>query len=396
MIVGTEWLIEAIECDAENLRRISVLKQVFADLAQDLQLKTVGKVQWHQFPEPGNGITGFAMLTESHFACHTYPEHQIATFNLYCCRTRPEWDWTRKLSELLGAKHVQIKKIERGVVIDTATQMVEKNAVNFNRRINQPRFRQAKLRERRLPHLKREMGIYFVTFRLSDSLPSVILNEVKLKRAQADKIQENSQENLSKASEKTVIEIHSEEIEQYLDKGIGACALKNEQIAQIVANAIKYFQNKRYRLFAWCIMPNHVHVVLQPYVNHNLSEILHSWKSFTSKEANKILKLEGAFWQREYYDHLIRDHQEFNRIIQYVRQNPAKANLKNWKWVEILTAPNGIEDVSAGRAHDNRQDVGATYPQQTFEDCSAARPGGCRDSILPSHIFSNPNLEDKK
>ena len=115
MIVGTEWIIEAEGCEAEKLRDIETLRRVFAGIIADLNLKTVGDGFWHQFPGE-RGITGLVALTESHLACHTYPEHNFATFNLYCCRTRPEWNWEANLSEMLGAKTVSVKKIQRGNV----------------------------------------------------------------------------------------------------------------------------------------------------------------------------------------------------------------------------------------------------------------------------------------
>lgn len=113
MIVGTEWLIEGFDCDAENLRDMDKLRSVFARIITDLGLKTIGEGSWHKFPGEG-GVTGLVMLTESHLACHTYPEHRTATFNLYCCRTRPAWSWELNLKELLGAKIVNVQKIERG------------------------------------------------------------------------------------------------------------------------------------------------------------------------------------------------------------------------------------------------------------------------------------------
>jgi S-adenosylmethionine decarboxylase len=112
MIVGTEWLIEAAECDPEKLREESVLRDVFARVVADLELKVIDSI-WHKFEGEG-GVTGMAALTESHLACHTYPENRVATFNLYCCRTRPEWDWEDKLITLLGAKSVTVTKIDRG------------------------------------------------------------------------------------------------------------------------------------------------------------------------------------------------------------------------------------------------------------------------------------------
>lgn len=113
MIVGTEWLIEAFECDAEKLRSVETLQKIFAQIIADLGLKTVGEPQWHKFGGEG-GVTGLVMLTESHLACHTYPENNTATFNLYCCRTRPEWNWEEKLSEMVNAENISIQKIERG------------------------------------------------------------------------------------------------------------------------------------------------------------------------------------------------------------------------------------------------------------------------------------------
>ncbi len=112
MIVGTEWLIEAEGCDRVKLRDESVFRAIFARLISDLDLKVLNSA-WHTFDGEG-GVTGFASLTESHLACHTYPEHGIATFNLYCCRSRPEWNWEANLQVLIGAAFVNVLKIERG------------------------------------------------------------------------------------------------------------------------------------------------------------------------------------------------------------------------------------------------------------------------------------------
>lgn len=112
MIVGTEWLIEAVGCDAEALRDEAVIRSIFDRVMSDLGLRSVGSV-WHKFPGEG-GVTGMIALTESHLACHTYPEYGTATFNLYCCRTRPEWDWEGHLTSTLGAINVSVTKIDRG------------------------------------------------------------------------------------------------------------------------------------------------------------------------------------------------------------------------------------------------------------------------------------------
>jgi len=106
-------VIDALGCDAENLRREDKLHAVFQRVISDLGLKTIGEENWHQFPGE-KGLTGLVMLTESHLACHTFPEHRIATFNLYCCRERPEWNWEENLKELIGAEVVKVTKLMRG------------------------------------------------------------------------------------------------------------------------------------------------------------------------------------------------------------------------------------------------------------------------------------------
>jgi S-adenosylmethionine decarboxylase len=113
MIVGTEWLIEAFDCEAEKLREVEILRQIFSRLVADLNLKTLGAGFWHQFGGE-RGVTGLVALTESHLACHTYPEHKTATFNLYCCRTHAAWNWEANLKEMLGATIVNVQTIERG------------------------------------------------------------------------------------------------------------------------------------------------------------------------------------------------------------------------------------------------------------------------------------------
>jgi S-adenosylmethionine decarboxylase len=113
MIVGFEWLIDARDCNQDALRDVETLRACFARIIADLRLKTIGDGQWHKFGGEG-GVTGLVLLTESHLACHTYPEHRTATFNLYCCRERPEWNWEKNLQEILGAKIVKVQQIVRG------------------------------------------------------------------------------------------------------------------------------------------------------------------------------------------------------------------------------------------------------------------------------------------
>lgn len=109
--------------------------------------------------------------------------------------------------------------------------------------------------------------------------------------------------------------------------------MRDARIAGLVRDAILHFDGKRYRVHAWCVMPNHVHLVFTLFEPHKLEEVLHSIKSFTAHKANKLLGLTGQFWQREYYDRIIRDAREYEIKMAYVIENPQRAGLEQWPWV---------------------------------------------------------------
>jgi S-adenosylmethionine decarboxylase len=112
MNLGTEWLVEAQDCDPEALRDLDGMRHLCARIVRELELHVVGEPAWHQFPWPA-GVTGLYLLSESHLACHTYPELGVATFNLYCCRQRPAWPWQERLRDLLRAERVAVRQFNR-------------------------------------------------------------------------------------------------------------------------------------------------------------------------------------------------------------------------------------------------------------------------------------------
>ena len=112
MTLGTEWLIDASGCDEAALADLDRLRAVFNRVIRDLELNVLGEIAWHQFDHPG-GVSGLALLSESHLTCHTYPEFRAATFNLYCCRERASWTWETTLKEMLGATEVKVRQFER-------------------------------------------------------------------------------------------------------------------------------------------------------------------------------------------------------------------------------------------------------------------------------------------
>ena len=189
-----------------------------------------------------------------------------------------------------------------------------------------------------LPHWTRDGAIYAVRFRLADSLPKTVLDSLKFERQDIVKTAEHLGRALTPHEQERLDALHSEKVEKYLDQGSGKCWLREDRIAKIVAEALAFFDGTRYRLGAWCIMPNHVHTVVEPMRGHDLPEILHSWKSYSAKEINRVLGTKGPFWEEEYYDHLIRDERDLDAQIEYVLTNPQRAGLKNWKWVGVARA----------------------------------------------------------
>jgi S-adenosylmethionine decarboxylase len=120
MSVGTEWLVDARGCRAEALRDLALVRALLETILLRLELRVIGEGAWHKFGDEG-GVTGLYLLTESHLSVHTYPEHGIATFNLYCCRPRPEFPWADEIARTLGPSgagdvHVDVRVVDRGAV----------------------------------------------------------------------------------------------------------------------------------------------------------------------------------------------------------------------------------------------------------------------------------------
>lgn len=191
-----------------------------------------------------------------------------------------------------------------------------------------------------LPHWKIDTGTYAVSFRQADSLPTAVLNRYRETRDLIlEKIEiltkldssRSQLDNLSSLREE-LNHLETSVIEPALNQGYGSCLFNNNQNAELLANALKHFDGTRYDLLVWCIMPNHVHVILKLAKGEDLDKILHSWKSFTSHEINKLNGTSGPIWQKESYDHLIRDGKDFRNQIDYVLNNPTKAGFSNWQW----------------------------------------------------------------
>lgn len=178
-----------------------------------------------------------------------------------------------------------------------------------------------------IPHIENKQ-IQFITFRLYDSVPKEVIQQWKILLAS----EEEKVKNKSAQEEERLRQL----ISQYEDSGYGQSFLKDHRVAAIVENALLHFDNERYTLLRWCIMPNHVHVLIDLKAGWNLSSILSSWKSFTAHEANRILGRSGPFWMAEYFDRFVRTAEQFMRTVTYIDYNPVKASLcktpEEWGW----------------------------------------------------------------
>jgi putative DNA methylase len=98
-------------------------------------------------------------------------------------------------------------------------------------------------------------------------------------------------------------------------------------VAKIVQDSLLHFDGERYWLSSWVVMPNHVHLLVTPCQSWSISRILKDIKSFTAREANKVLERHGQFWMEDYFDRYIRNGNHFKSVIQYIENNPVKARL---------------------------------------------------------------------
>src|SRR5919108_2179725 len=106
---GTHWIVDAHGCDPPSLRSREVLERLFARITSEMGLRPINAPVWHVFPGQA-GITGVLLLSESHLACHTFPERGLAAFDLFCCRPRRVWPWRERLAAALGASEVRVRE----------------------------------------------------------------------------------------------------------------------------------------------------------------------------------------------------------------------------------------------------------------------------------------------
>ena len=196
-----------------------------------------------------------------------------------------------------------------------------------------------------MPHFESTDVIQHVTYHLADSLPKAVVEQMDQALQQLPLAQQDVERR--------------KRVNAWLDAGHGSCVLREPAIAAMVQNTFLHFDAQRYRLLAWVVMPNHVHVLFQPLPGWTMAKIVASWKSFTGRRISEWLKTNpgparlppglsdtptlergepGVYriWHREYWDRFMRDEAHFMQAVAYIHQNPVEAglvaNAEDWQW----------------------------------------------------------------
>jgi len=199
-------------------------------------------------------------------------------------------------------------------------------------------WREIDIRQNHLPHWQQGDVWVFATWRLNDSLPKSKIERWREER----KIWLRS--HPQPWDEETGLEYSQRfpnRMERWLDRGEGECLLGDSGVSLVMSEILLHFDETRYQLAAFVVMPNHVHVLFRPIGDRILSEIIGSWKGYSAKQINRRLGRTGPLWQADYWDRLIRSSRHFIGCVKYIRGNPQKANLRegqfalyeNPKWV---------------------------------------------------------------
>lgn len=189
-----------------------------------------------------------------------------------------------------------------------------------------------------LPHWRQDGCTYFVTFRTADSLPQSVRDRLKharvvwLRKHDIDANHPDWKRQFAKLSPRFQRQYEREigdRLNQQLDRGFGACLLRQPAIAEIVVEALEFHEPERMELWDYVIMPNHVHALMKPKTpDWQLEDLLKSIKVYSARRINEQTGDTGQrFWQKESYDHIVRDRDQLRAFQRYIRANPEKANL---------------------------------------------------------------------
>jgi putative transposase len=192
---------------------------------------------------------------------------------------------------------------------------------------------------RNLPHLFDVNKPIFITYRLKFTLPKSIMEELNRQKTEW----QSEYQKLADTEKQTTLQTKDETFFYWYDELLGKSKevpqiLHRPDLTKIITDSFHHFDNQRYELLAYCIMPNHVHTLIYPIIQpdgdiYPIAHITYTWKKFTAYQINKTLNQKGSLWQQESYDHLVKDENELYHILEYIMDNPVDAGLVT-KWDE--------------------------------------------------------------
>ena len=183
---------------------------------------------------------------------------------------------------------------------------------------------EVEMRLRNLPHWTRDGAVYWVTFRLADSLPQEKVAQLKAGR---EEWALQNPEPWTAEQQRDSATRFTKRVQTWLDAGYGSCVLGRSIIRKHVCNCLLRFDGTRLRLHAAVIMPNHVHALVEPLGESELSDLLKGIKGASARLVNQALGRSGVFWMDESYDRIVRNSKEYAYFLRYIRENPVKAQL---------------------------------------------------------------------
>ncbi|HNR33116.1 MAG TPA: transposase [Candidatus Hydrogenedentes bacterium] len=170
-----------------------------------------------------------------------------------------------------------------------------------------------------LPHWRQEGVRYFVTFRLADSIPQ---DKLRQWQEEKDRWLKRNPPPHTPEQVREFWRLFPERFHRWLDAGYGACVLGKPRVEELLRGVLRNFDGERYELGEHVVMPNHVHAVVSPLPGVELSGILHTWKSYSANKINALAGRRGVLWQKESFDHIVRNAEQLERINAYIRHNP--------------------------------------------------------------------------
>ncbi len=245
-----------------------------------------------------------------------------------------------------------------------------------------------KVSRRHLPHWEQSGATYFITFRLADSVPSRLLNQWR------EELQRWLKFHPLPWDYKTAREYELRFVEgpeRWLDEGHGECLLRDPRAAEIVTGALHQFNGERYWLDGFVVMPNHVHVLVQPKSGNSLSGILHSWKSFSAHAIKRSLKQQGSVWMEESHDRIVRDWNALTNYRAYIASNPEKANLRSGEF--ILSTDHVLQHANDGVRKTGASPVRQNEPLASLDTRQAGRLSALTAEVA---VFRERLLRAKK